>query len=201
MVKLLCSAISSPRSQVSERRNATGSCRTCWLRAPTTVAVSLPGTFTSMQKREWHDLRLPQVVRGWKWHRRSCLGSVRARWRAVSGGSAAATADAELAPVSALRVLVRIDCDRSFRATRAGFHPWDTAASAIRKFVAATNPGSVYSQRSVAACGWWLAGTAWAAGRMPRPADRPRWLDTEVARHGGRPPDSPSTRRVADAGQ
>ena len=40
MVKLLCSAISSPRSQVSERRNAAGSWRTCRLRAATTVAVS-----------------------------------------------------------------------------------------------------------------------------------------------------------------
>jgi hypothetical protein len=45
-------AISSPRSQVSERRNVAGSWRTCWLSAATTVAVSLPGTFTSMQKRE-----------------------------------------------------------------------------------------------------------------------------------------------------
>src|ERR1700685_3052339 len=52
MVKLLCWAISSPRSHVSERRNVAGSFRTCWLRAATTVAVSLPGAFTSMQKRE-----------------------------------------------------------------------------------------------------------------------------------------------------
>src|SRR5215831_12678011 len=71
-------------------------------------------------------------------------------------------------------------CDKSFRETRAGSHPWDTAASAIRKFVAATSPRSVYSQRSLAAYGGWPAGTAWAAGRMPRPVDRPRWLDTEV---------------------
>ena len=48
----LCWAISSPRSQVSERRNVAGSCRTCWLRAATTVAVSLPGTFTNMQNSE-----------------------------------------------------------------------------------------------------------------------------------------------------
>src|SRR5580700_11998998 len=32
------------------------------------------------------------------------------------------------------------------------------------KFVAATSPAAVYSQRSVAACGGWPAGTAWAAG-------------------------------------
>jgi len=41
-----------PAVHVSERRNVAGSPRTCWLRAATTVAVSLPGTFTSMQKRE-----------------------------------------------------------------------------------------------------------------------------------------------------
>jgi hypothetical protein len=52
MVKLLCWAISSPRSQVNERRNAAGSCCTCWLKAATTVPVSLPDTFMSVTKRE-----------------------------------------------------------------------------------------------------------------------------------------------------
>jgi len=42
-VKLLCLAISSPRSQVSERRRDAGSLRTCRLNAATTVAVSLLG--------------------------------------------------------------------------------------------------------------------------------------------------------------
>src|ERR1700756_6058018 len=51
-VKLLCWAISNPRSQVSERRNVAGRVRTCRLKAATTVVVSLPGTFTSMQNRE-----------------------------------------------------------------------------------------------------------------------------------------------------
>src|SRR4029077_14554663 len=44
ILKGLCWAISSPRSQVSERRNSAGSWTTCWIRAATTVPVSLPGT-------------------------------------------------------------------------------------------------------------------------------------------------------------
>jgi hypothetical protein len=40
-VKVLCLAISSPRSQVNERRRDTGSLRICRLRAATTTAVSL----------------------------------------------------------------------------------------------------------------------------------------------------------------
>ena len=41
-VNSLCLAISSPRSQVSERRRVAGSLRTCLLNAATTTAVSLP---------------------------------------------------------------------------------------------------------------------------------------------------------------
>jgi Bacterial Ig domain len=84
-------------------------------------------------------------LRGWKWHRRSCLGSARERWRAGSGGSATATADAGPAPVSALRALEETDCDRWSRATRAGScHP-ESAASAIRESAPATSPAAVYS--------------------------------------------------------
>src|SRR3984893_14449270 len=51
-VKLLCLAISSPRSQVNERRRVAGGLRTFRLSAARTVAVSLLGTLTSMVKRE-----------------------------------------------------------------------------------------------------------------------------------------------------
>ena len=51
-VKLLCLAISNPRSQVNERRKDAGSFRTCRLSAATTAAVSLLGTLTSAVKRE-----------------------------------------------------------------------------------------------------------------------------------------------------
>src|SRR6266404_3050359 len=51
-VKSLCFAISSPRSQVNERRKVAGSLRTCLLNAATTSAVSLLGTLISMRKRE-----------------------------------------------------------------------------------------------------------------------------------------------------
>src|SRR4029077_9734094 len=46
MVEVLCWAISSPRSQVSERRNSAGSWPTCWLRTATKVDESLAGVFT-----------------------------------------------------------------------------------------------------------------------------------------------------------
>jgi hypothetical protein len=51
-VKLLCWAISSPRSQVNERRSEAGSFRTCRLSAATTAAVSLLGTLINATKRE-----------------------------------------------------------------------------------------------------------------------------------------------------
>jgi len=51
-VKLLCWAISIPRSQVNERRSDVGSLRTCLPSAATTAVVSLLGTFTSATKRE-----------------------------------------------------------------------------------------------------------------------------------------------------
>jgi len=50
-VKLLCFAISSPRSHVNERRSDAGSLRTWRFSAATTTAVSLLGTFTSAVKR------------------------------------------------------------------------------------------------------------------------------------------------------
>src|SRR5690349_4051492 len=65
--------------------------------------------------REWHDLRLPQVFRGWRRHRRSGLGSAPERWHAASGGSAAAIADAAPAPVSALRALEQAAINRFVR--------------------------------------------------------------------------------------
>jgi hypothetical protein len=49
---LHCWAISSPRSQVNERRSEAGSFRTCRLSAATTAAVSLPDTLTNAVKRE-----------------------------------------------------------------------------------------------------------------------------------------------------
>jgi hypothetical protein len=100
-VKLLCLAISSPRSHVNERRRDTGSLRTCRLSADTTAAVSLLGTLTKMvnanvvppglrwdccwcllaerppNDREWRGLPLLQVFPEWRWHRRSDLGTVR----------------------------------------------------------------------------------------------------------------------------
>src|SRR5271167_2719817 len=51
-VNSLCLAISSPRSQVSERRKVAGSLPTCLLNAATTTAVSLPDSLISMRKRE-----------------------------------------------------------------------------------------------------------------------------------------------------
>src|SRR5579863_806193 len=48
MVKVLCFAISCPRSQVNERRRVAGSLSTCLLSAATTVVVSLLGTLMSM---------------------------------------------------------------------------------------------------------------------------------------------------------
>jgi hypothetical protein len=57
-VKLLCLAISSPRSQVKERRRAAGSLRTCRVSAATTTAVSLPETFTGAVKREWRSTKV-----------------------------------------------------------------------------------------------------------------------------------------------
>src|ERR1035437_9364692 len=56
--KLLCLAISCPRSQVNERRRDAGSLRTCLLSAATTVAVSLLGTLISMVKRECRSTRV-----------------------------------------------------------------------------------------------------------------------------------------------
>src|ERR1700752_4551316 len=97
---------------------------------------------------------------------------------------------AESAPFSALLALAGIGCDKWFRATRAGPHPWETATSAIRKFARATSPASVYSQRSPGAWCEWPAGTAWAAGPFPGPADRLHWRGTARARHGGPLPGS-----------
>src|ERR1039457_5258080 len=57
-VKLLCLAISCPRSQVNERRRVAGSLSTCLLSAATTVSVSLLGTLTSMVKRECRSTRV-----------------------------------------------------------------------------------------------------------------------------------------------
>lgn len=58
-VKLLCWAISGPRSQVNERRKDAGSLRTGWLRAATTVVVSLLDTLGPLrhpdeQQQGWH---------------------------------------------------------------------------------------------------------------------------------------------------
>ena len=52
-VKLLCLAISSPRSQVKERRRDAGSLRTFRLSAATTVAVSLLGTLISAKHKSF----------------------------------------------------------------------------------------------------------------------------------------------------
>ena len=57
-VKSLCLAISSPRSQVNDRRRVAGSFRTCLLNAPTTSAVSLLGILISMTKRDWRSTRV-----------------------------------------------------------------------------------------------------------------------------------------------
>ena len=51
-MKLLCLAISSPRSQVKDRLREAGSLRTCRVGAATTVPVSLLRTLTGMVKRE-----------------------------------------------------------------------------------------------------------------------------------------------------
>ena len=51
-VKVLCLAISSPRSQVNDRRREVGSLRICRLNAATTAAVSLLRTLTRAVKRE-----------------------------------------------------------------------------------------------------------------------------------------------------
>src|ERR1700746_1176623 len=99
------------------------------------------------------------------------------------GGSAAGSEGAESAPFSALLALAGIGCDKWFHATRAGPHPWETDTSAIRKLARATSPASVYSQRSPGAWCEWPAGTAWAAGPIPRPADRLHWRGTARARH------------------
>jgi Asp-tRNA(Asn)/Glu-tRNA(Gln) amidotransferase A subunit family amidase len=55
MVNVLCLAISSPRSQVTERRSAAGSLPACVVSAATTTAVSLQGTLISVVKREWRS--------------------------------------------------------------------------------------------------------------------------------------------------
>jgi hypothetical protein len=58
----LCFAISSPRSQVSERFSVAGSLRTCQLKAATTVSVFLLGTLISMAKREWRSTQCRNVA-------------------------------------------------------------------------------------------------------------------------------------------
>jgi hypothetical protein len=55
-------AISSPRSQVSERFNLAGSLRTCRLKAATTASVSLLGTLISRAKREWRSTQSRDVA-------------------------------------------------------------------------------------------------------------------------------------------
>ena len=47
-LKVLCWAISCPRSQVNERRRETGSLRMCRLSAATTTVVSLLGILMSV---------------------------------------------------------------------------------------------------------------------------------------------------------
>src|ERR1700722_8270232 len=49
--------------------------------------------------QEWHDLRLPQVFLGSRWHRRSGLASARGCWRAASGGFADLPLVPHLAPL------------------------------------------------------------------------------------------------------
>jgi hypothetical protein len=58
MVNNSCFAISCPRSQVNDRRSDAGSRRICFVRAATTVSVSLFGTLTSAVKREWRSTRV-----------------------------------------------------------------------------------------------------------------------------------------------
>jgi hypothetical protein len=57
-VKVLCLAISSPRSQVNERRRDVGSLRICRLNAATTAAVSLLRTLTRAVKRECRSTKV-----------------------------------------------------------------------------------------------------------------------------------------------
>lgn len=58
----LCWAHSIPRSQVIDRRKAEGSCRTGLLSAVTTLAVSFPGTFTSIVKRDCRSTKVAMCV-------------------------------------------------------------------------------------------------------------------------------------------
>jgi hypothetical protein len=57
-VKVLSLAISSPRSQVSERCSDAESLRTCRVGAATRTAVSLLGTFTGVVKRECRSTKV-----------------------------------------------------------------------------------------------------------------------------------------------
>jgi hypothetical protein len=62
----------------------------------------------------------------------------------------------------------------------------------MRKFVPATSPESVYSQRRSVTSRGWKEGSAWAArptARLRRPLD---WLDTQDGHHAVRPPGSRS---------
>src|SRR5437588_12714215 len=82
--------------------------------------------------------------------------------------------------------------DKWLRGTHACSHHRDTEFSTIRKFVPATSPESVYSQRCSATSRGWKEGSAWAArptARLRCPLD---WLDTQDGHHAVRPPGSRS---------
>src|SRR5271169_1210512 len=87
--------------------------------------------------------------------------------------------------------------------------PWDTrrlsswgfSVFSLRRSVPATNPTTAYSQRSAAAAHGGRAGRVSAATPTSRLGHPLRWHDMQNGHHAGPLPDSPSTRRVPDAGR
>ena len=226
-MKLLCWAISSPRSQVSERRNVAGSWRTCWLRAATTVAVSLPDTFTSMTEarmtlhqrghvavaRPAQQIALPMAGNGTIFDfRRSFADGNGIDDLALRVSVNAGVPRAADPPLGA-KVLNQLLFQRSARLNeQAAINRFVRHAQAlvVRDTDCFSHPEICSGdQSSISLLATMVAellvqgqtGRPWAAKPTARPADRLHWLDTARARHGGRPLGLLWSKRDSDVGR